>query len=419
MPERRNRPSFLLNASRDRKGAVPWGLARPARVSSPVSDPSTPKFDRAMLDLAARLAVRAGGYVEPNPLVGCVITKDARIIGLGHHKRFGGLHAEREALADCARRNGSPHGSTAYVTLEPCTHTGKQPPCTDALIEAGVARVVFARPDAADQSRGGCEVLRAAGIRVECSDASESAWRLAEPWAKRVRTKAEGLELPWVIAKWAQTIDGRIATRTGESQWISSEHSRRRVHRLRARVDAILTGLGTVLADDPMLTARGVRRTRRTPRRVIADTHLETPLDCALVRTAREVPTSIACAKELATAAITADKRRALEAAGVELLPVAMGARSIDLRDLLHQLATRHDATNILIESGPGLLGGLFEADLVDEAMVYIAPMLLADASAKAAAHGRVVPSLTQARPLRLLRAKRIGDDVELAYRRG
>lgn len=371
-----------------------------------------------MLDTAARVALRAAGFVEPNPLVGCVIARGDRVLGIGHHRRFGDLHAEREALADCARRGNDPRGATVYVTLEPCNHTGKQPPCVEALVAAGVGRVVFARADLGEASRGGAAALRAAGIDARESDASEAAWRIAEPWAKRVRTRADGLALPWVIAKWAQTIDGRVATRTGASQWISGPRSRRRVHRLRARADVILTGLGTVLADDPMLTARDVRRVRRVAARVIADTHLETPLECALVRTAREAPTIIACAAEMTTAAITEPPRRALTDAGVRLLGVPMGARSIDLRALLHRLASEFDATTVLVESGPGLLGGLLEADLVDEAVVYVAPLLLADASALAAAHGRVVPSLTEGRPLRLLGVRRVGDDVELRYRR-
>ena len=200
---------------------------------------------REMLDLAARLAMRAAGDVEPNPMVGCVIVRPgegdlaSRIIGRGHHRFFGEEHAEAEALADCCRRGQSPRGATMYVTLEPCNHQGKQPPCTDAIIAAGIGRVVCARRDPNPAAAGGEGKLRAAGIDCEVNDSSVLATRLADPFAKRVTTG-----LPWVIAKWAQTIDGWIATRTGESKWISGAPSRNKVHRIRARVDAIITAIG-------------------------------------------------------------------------------------------------------------------------------------------------------------------------------
>ena len=230
-----------------------------------------------MLDLAARLALRARGRAEPNPLVGCVLVKAGEVIGMGHHRLFGDVHAEVDALRSARRQGHDPLGCTAYVTLEPCNHQGKQPPCTRALIEAGVARVIAARRDDNPVAAGGFEALRSAGIPCEVSEDSSLARDISDPFFKRVRTGT-----PWVIAKWAQTIDGRVATRTGESKWISSEASRRRVHALRGRVDAIMCGLGTVLADDPMLTPRptkGRGPPRRTPIRVVADAHLDIPLD--------------------------------------------------------------------------------------------------------------------------------------------
>lgn len=371
---------------------------------------------RKMLDLAARLAWRAAGDVEPNPMVGAVIVKGGRVIGMGHHRRFGGLHAEREALADCARRGEDPRGATVYCTLEPCVHHGKQPPCCDALIGAGVERVVYARPDPAGVSGGGQQLLCDAGIEAELSDASVLATRLSDPFVHRVTTG-----LPWVIAKWAQTIDGRIATRTGESQWISGEGSRKRVHRLRARVDAILTGLGTVMADDPMLTARGVRRVRKKARRIVIDRDFDITDDRALLSTAKDTPTSIACHKDLLTSGIVADRRAALEAMGVQFIGVPehlseSGRLRLDM--LLEAIATQHDVTNLLVEAGPGLLGSLFEADLVCEAVVYVAPTLLGDAEAMAAATGRVTERLSEGRRFDLCRVKRVGDDVELTYRR-
>jgi len=369
-----------------------------------------------MLDLAARVGWRGHGLVEPNPMVGAVIARDGVVLGVGHHRRFGGLHAEREALADCRRRGLDARGATVYCTLEPCRHTGKQPPCTEALLEAGIARVVYACPDPGEASGGGARVLREAGIETRLSVASAAASGLAAPFVHRVRTG-----LPWVIAKWAQTIDGRIATRTGESQWISGARSRERVHRLRGRVDAVLAGIGTVLADDPMLNARGLRSVRRVARRVVIDGDLDIPLDSRLVMTAREVPTTVICARELLHVRLTEEKRQRLAVAGVEVLGVLGGAATagwLDLASALRLLVERHDVTSVLVESGPGLLGSLMEADLVQEMVVYVAPLLLGDELARSAATGRVAASLSSGVRFQLLRNRRVGDDVELVYRR-
>jgi len=366
-----------------------------------------------MLDLAARHALRAQGDVEPGAIVGCVIEMDGRVVAIGHHRRHGGPHAEREALDSCAKQGIDPRGATMYVTLEPCNAHGKNPPCSEAVIAAGIANVIYACDDPNPLKAGGAARLRAAGIAVECSDESALARDVSEPFRHRLLNRR-----PWVIAKWAQTIDGRIATRTGESKWISSPQSRARVHRLRARVDAIVTGIGTVLADDPALNARDVRRARRVARRVVCDTDLDIPLDCQLVRTAREIPTTIACAAELVGSAIVKEKQTRLEAAGIELLGVPAGPRGLDLEALMRLLMERHVCATALIEAGPGLLGSLFDADLVDEAVVYIAPMLLGDEMARSVAVGRVAQSLSAARRLRLWRAKSIGDDMELTYRR-
>lgn len=372
---------------------------------------------KAMLDLAARAAARGRGHVEPNPMVGCVITQGAgptqSIIGIGHHTRYGEKHAEREALANAASRGFATTGATAYVTLEPCCHHGKQPPCTEALIEAGIARVVIARRDPNPVSAGGAKILQDAGIDVFWTDASENASMLAEPFIKRLRTG-----MPWVIAKWAQTLDGRAATRTGHSQWISSSRSRQRVHRLRGSVDAVITGMGTVRADDPMLTPRDARSPRRRPARVVVDGELELPLGSKLVQSAREERVIACCKREWATSAYIMERRVPLEAAGVEILPVRSDNRHIDLDLMLSALSSEYGVASALIEAGPGLLGAFFEGDLVDEAVVYVAPVLLADERALAVASGRVVPTLDGGRNFRLVSCKRVGDDVELVYRR-
>lgn len=369
------------------------------------------------LDMAGRLALRAAGDVEPSPLVGCVIARGDQVLGLGHYRRWGGPHAEVEALADCRRRGHDPRGATCYVTLEPCRHTGKTPPCTGALIGAGIAQVVYARRDPGEDSGGGAEVLRAAGIQAERCAESGLAMAVGEAFAKRVVTG-----LPWVVAKWAQTMDGRLATRAGHSKWISGEASRRRVHRLRARVDAIITGLGTVVVDDPMLTARGVRRVRRTAARVVIDAGLDIPLASRLVATAREAPTIVLCAREMATAPISAGTRAALQQAGVTVVGVGSVPDGppgrLDLAAAMRLLQSEHGVSTAMLEAGPGLLGAMIEADLVDEAVVYVAPLLLGDEMARAVVRGRVVDSLTAGKRWRLLRMRRCEQDVELTYRR-
>lgn len=362
---------------------------------------------KPMLDLAARVAWLAAGRVEPNPLVGCVLVRDGAIIGLGHHRRFGGPHAEVEALADCRRRGHEPRGSTAYVTLEPCAHTGKTPPCTEALIAAQVARVVIAREDPNPAAAGGAERLRAAGIAVEFSTASPRATRLAEPFIKRTLTG-----LPWVIAKWAQTIDGRIATRNGESKWISSERSRRQVHRVRARVDAIITGIGTVLADDPELTARGVS-VRRIARRVVIDPQGRMPKEARLRRT-------VGLAPLLHVTGVGRGQRAGVETdcPGCEVLRLPLRNELVDVREVLRHLAEKHDASNVLVESGPGLMGHILREGLADELHVYTGPMIFADDQSLPAARGAEVETLAEARRFRLCETRRIEDDVLMVYRR-
>ncbi|MFG0273969.1 MAG: bifunctional diaminohydroxyphosphoribosylaminopyrimidine deaminase/5-amino-6-(5-phosphoribosylamino)uracil reductase RibD [Phycisphaerales bacterium] len=370
--------------------------------------------ERDLLALAARLGVRAFGCAEPNPLVGCVIASpEGRILGMGHHTRFGAAHAEVEALASCRRQGHDPRGATAYVTLEPCAHHGKTPPCADALIEAGVARVVCARRDPHEGAKGGAERLRAAGVEVVFSGACEAATRLTDPFIKRLETG-----LPWVVAKWAQTIDGRIATRHGESQWISGAGSRRWVHLLRGRMDIVLTGVGTALADDPRLTARDVP-VRRVARRVVVDPLLQTPLHSALVRSVDIAPLTIACVEEHAHGA-SAD---ALRAAGVELLtppraPAPGASPRLDLAWLLRALVETHDATTVLVEAGARVVGSLIGADLVDEALVFIGPRLLADERALAPASGLVREAMADAGLWDLDTVRRSGDDAMLRWRR-
>lgn len=359
------------------------------------------------LSLAARLALRAWGDVEPNPMVGAVIVKDGRIIGLGHHRRYGGLHAEREALADCRRRGEDPRGSTVYVTLEPCCHHGKQPPCTDALIEAGVAAVVAARRDPGRESGGGAAVLERAGIACRFSDASPLATAISDPFIKGTERA-----LPWVLAKWAQTLDGRLVTRPDEPRWISGEAARRRVHRVRARVDAVLTGIGTALADDPRLTARGVRR-HRDAMRVVLDSELQLPANSALVRTAGEASLVVFCRGDVATT----ERASSLVAHGVQVVAAPSGASGLDIEAVLRELRSRYQVTTVMLESGPRLLIAAFAADLIDLALVHVGgganePVLARRSAALAA------PALADPARFACCRERRRGEDLEQIFGR-
>lgn len=320
--------------------------------------------DQRMMRRAIALAKRGEGRVEPNPMVGCVIVRGGKIIGEGYHRRFGGPHAEIEALRSAST---SPRGATVYVSLEPCCHQGKTPPCSTALIEAGVGRVVAAIRDPSPPVCGkGLRALRRAGVRVEVGVLADEAVALIAPFATRIR-----LDRPYVIGKWAQSLDGKLAGARGESKWISCSASRRRVHRLRARVDAVLVGSGTVLSDDPALTARDVPLRRRAMR-VVLDGRLRTPLRCQLVDTADDLSVLIFTT---ATAARSTKASR-LRAAGVEVVPCRTRNGRLSIAACLSALA-RRDVTNVLVEGGAAVLTAFLEAKLLDEAWVFTAPILI------------------------------------------
>jgi len=321
--------------------------------------------------LALELAAGGEGFVEPNPMVGCVIVKAGRIVATGYHRRFGGPHAERSALR---RAGGRAAGACAYVTLEPCNHFGKTPPCADALIRAGVKRVVVAMRDPNPLVAGrGIRRLRAAGIRVDIGMLRAEALALAAPFVKFQR-----VHRPYVILKWAQSIDGKIATRTGQSQWITSRASRAAAHALRGRVDAVIVGIGTVLADDPMLTAR-LAKPRRAAMRIILDSRLRTPAGAKLVKTARRTPTLIATvekSKSQKDKKTMSPKRRVLERAGCEILEIGRDRHGVNLRCLLDVLHGR-GVTNVLVEGGSIVLGSFVRAGLADEARIFVAAKLI------------------------------------------
>lgn len=365
---------------------------------------STSELDVVHLDLAARSGLRGHGLVEPNPMVGCVgLDADGHPVGAEHHRVAGGLHAERLLIG---RSGDRLRGGTLYTTLEPCTHHGRTPPCTDAIIEAGIRRVVVGCLDPNPEAAGGVERLRSAGIEVDIVDHAPSR-ALSSIFRHRVTTG-----LPWVVAKWAQTLDGRLATRTGHSRWISGERSRQLVHRQRGRVDAILTGIGTVLSDDPLLTARGVRR-RRTARRVVVDPELRLPADAALLKSLDQAPLTIACRDD---AADDSARTTALRKAGVDVLGLPAIDGRLQLIDLMVHLSGVHNCSTVLVEAGPGLLSALLQEQLINDAMVFVAPMLLGDADGLPALKGFAPETVQDAAGLRLRSMHRRGDDVLLHY---
>jgi diaminohydroxyphosphoribosylaminopyrimidine deaminase / 5-amino-6-(5-phosphoribosylamino)uracil reductase len=337
---------------------------------------NNPRFssdDQRWMKLAIELARQGLGHVEPNPLVGCVLVSNhdaEQVIGQGFHAQFGGPHAERAAIADAVQRGYEAQlaGATAYVSLEPCCHHGKTPPCTDALLEARIARVVVAMADPFEKVLGhGIEQLRKAGVQVDVGLEESAARQLNAPFLKRIQSGR-----PWVIAKWAMSLDGKIATSTGHSQWISSELSRGKVHVLRSRVDAILVGVGTAVADDPLLNARTSDAPIRRALRVVADSILRIQLDSRLVQTAREYPTLLWTGP-----AANREKAKALRDAGCDVVisPEQDPAQRLDA--LLKYLSQAKQVTNLLVEGGGKLLGSLLDLHQVDQCEVFVAPKLL------------------------------------------
>lgn len=334
-------------------------------------------IDEAHMRRALELARGGRGRVSPNPLVGAVVARGENVVGEGFHAELGGPHAERAALEDCRRRGEDPAGATMYVTLEPCAHHGRQPPCAEAIVEAGLGRVVVASDDPSEKAAGrGPEALRAAGIEVvECAGGDEEEARLLnQPFRKHARTG-----LPLVTLKMAMSLDGRTTTEEGDSRWISGEDSRALVHLWRAEEDAVAVGIGTVLADDPLLNAR-TPEVFRQPARVVFDTHARLPLDSQLVRTLDQAPV-------VAVVGAEADAGRvgALREAGVEVDLVAGGDRADRLRAGLRQLGAR-DITSLLLEGGATLAAAFAAADEVDEARVFVAPVLLAGGARRTSA---------------------------------
>lgn len=358
--------------------------------------------DEARMTRAIELAANGEGRVEPNPMVGCVIVRDGHVVGEGWHQTYGGPHAEVEAL----RRAGDrAKDATMYVTLEPCCHVGKTPPCTEAVIAAGIRRVVVAQLDPFPKVQGhGIERLRSAGLTVQVGLLESAAVHLNAPYLTLLNQGR-----PWVIAKWAMTLDGKIASRTGHSQWISCEESRQVVHRLRGRMDAIMVGRGTAEADDPQLTARPAGE--RTAARIVLDSH-------ALLSTGSRLAQSTHVAPVLIAVGPHADEERcqALLEAGCEIVRCTEDSPAERLRQLLQELGNRR-MTNLLVEGGGTLLGSLFDLDLIDEVHVFIAPKLVGGRDAHAAIDGYGLSQIPSATSIASWQIQTTGSDVYVSGR--
>jgi diaminohydroxyphosphoribosylaminopyrimidine deaminase/5-amino-6-(5-phosphoribosylamino)uracil reductase len=359
--------------------------------------------DEKFMRSALKLAEKGLGSVEPNPAVGCLIVKSGQMIGKGYHKKFGGPHAEVNAIADCATLGVRPEGGTMYVTLEPCCHVGKTGPCTQAIIDARIARVVVAVGDPSAHAGGqGLDRLRRAGIEVEVGLCEQEARLLNAPFFKYVSTGK-----CWVVLKWAQSIDGKLAyaDQATERRWITNELSRADAHRLRRRVGAVLVGINTVLADDPMLTPRPSKG--KKPIRIVLDDSLRIPLKSRLLRTTKTSGVLVYTRKAAAEANARHVER--IRNRGAEVLVCESSAETTDLHFLLDQLSGR-GVQQVLVEGGPRVLASFLREGLADEICVYIAPKILgADGTAFI---GEPMADLMQGIGLDHVQIKTFGDDM-------
>lgn len=380
---------------------------------------TSPRVTTSEHDAMARalaLAEQGRGWVEPNPRVGCVILRGDTVLGEGFHARFGGPHAEVQALSALSQAGHNPQGATAVVNLEPCCHHGKTPPCTQALIRAGIGRVICAMVDPDPRVAGqGVAQLREAGVEVVTGVMQHEAERLNAGFIKRIQHG-----MPLVTLKLATTLDGRTATATGESQWITGEASRRRVHETRASVDAVMVGIGTALADNPLLTARHVA-VRRAARRVVMDPELRLPPESALLQPAEPgeaSPPPVTLTVEESLFRQPTEKLRAYQDRGIEILPLPRLSEHyhLDLKPLLEHLAQVHAATEILVEGGAALSGAFLSQGLADRIEVYVGAVLIGDHEAVPAVTGIRPKSLPEAIQLRLTGVQPIDGDVLLEY---
>lgn len=350
---------------------------------------------------ALELAKRGEGYTSPNPMVGCVVVKDGRIISEGWHERYGEYHAERNALLRCKE---DPTGADLYVTLEPCCHYGKTPPCTEIIIEKKIGRVFVGSMDSNPLVAGkGVQILRDAGIYVETGILGDACRRLNGVFYHYMETG-----MPFCVMKYAMTLDGKIACVTGDSKWVTGEAAREHVHLLRKRYKGILVGIGTVLADDPMLNCRieqGV-----DPVRIVCDSSLRIPETAQLVKTAKDIPTIVACcAKRLESEAAQA-KLQALESAGVRVIQQE-DTDQVDLKKLMQVLA-EEKIDSVLIEGGAAIHASALEAGIVNRVYAYIAGKLVGGKEAPTPVGGTGIPVMADAVKLHDMQVETFGEDI-------
>jgi diaminohydroxyphosphoribosylaminopyrimidine deaminase/5-amino-6-(5-phosphoribosylamino)uracil reductase len=358
--------------------------------------------DLQYMQRALKLAGLASGQTSPNPMVGAVVVKDGLVIGEGYHHRAGTPHAEVNAL----RQAGvEATGSIIYVSLEPCCHFGRTPPCTEAIIKAGLKRVVIATRDPNPLVAGqGIEALQDAGLEVQVGLLEREALRLNEAFIKYIT-----VHTPFVTLKSAASLDGKVATSSGESQWITGAEARCRVHRMRAASDAVLTGIGTVLADNPLLTAR-LDEPVKQPLRVIVDSKLQLPVESQLVQTARSVSTVVATVSGQGTA----ERRDALLEHRMEIWDLPEVGGDVDLQALM-ELLGRRDVLSVLLEAGPTLNAGALKAGIVDKIVLFLAPKIIGGLHAPGPVGGAGVDHLSEARPLSDLQCRTVGCDLMIS----
>jgi diaminohydroxyphosphoribosylaminopyrimidine deaminase/5-amino-6-(5-phosphoribosylamino)uracil reductase len=367
--------------------------------------------DVRFMQRALRLAAKGLGAVEPNPLVGAIVAGGGTLVSQGHHQRYGTAHAEVHALRAAGERA---KGATLYVTLEPCCHWGKTPPCTDAILAAGIKRVVVAMIDPFAEVRGkGVALLRRKGVQVDVGLLEASAKALNAPFITRL---TQGR--PYVIAKWAQSLDGCVALASGESQWISSETSRAFVQLLRGRMDAVIVGVGTALTDNPLLMSRpvnGGRAIHRIATRIVLDSQCRLPAESQLVRTVPFAPVMVMHAKKLTAAAER--RRKVLQAKGVMMVGIATDPQGRPKISALLQHLGMRDYTNVLLEGGPEVMAAFLAAEMIDEAHVFIAPMAIGG-DGRHAVGGNGPPRLADIPRMQFVAASKSGADVHLIARR-
>ena len=371
---------------------------------------TTTDTDRVHLERAIELASHGAGSVKPNPLVGAVIARNGEILGEGWHERFGAAHAEVNAIEACGLADLS--DASLYVSLEPCCHEGKTPPCTEAIINSGIRRVVIGSDDPTEKASGrGLGILRDEGIEVVLAD-GELATRarlLNQPFRKHARVGR-----PWVLFKSAMTLDGKVATQAGDSQWISGPESRALAHRWRLELEAVVVGIGTALADDPQLTARPdgkIVKPPDQPRRVVFDSLARLPVNSKLVAAADEVPLVLVVSR----AAARADTD-ALEAAGVQVLVATGENEPARVRSALDQLG-QLGVSSIILEGGPHLAGAFLDAGEIDEIRLFLAPMLLGGRTARDPLEGEGVERISQALSALTMSYEPVGEDLLISAR--